>query len=156
MGSIIFFLSEDAASLGTLRGAELLSVTEVSLSSSTRNGGVAVGGLVPVPTVPSVVEVQLEVLPVKKASRMAICASRTLHVSLNSVVSQPQSFTISATRHTLLQGNGLRFNNLKCCKVKLKKLNSVDSVRERSISTERPPLVGQVSNRSPRAVFSTF
>jgi hypothetical protein len=72
-------------------------VTEVSLSSSTEKGGVAVGVLIPVPTV---VEVQLEVLPVKKASMIAICASRTLHVSLNSVVSQPQSFTISETRQT--------------------------------------------------------
>jgi hypothetical protein len=136
MGSTIFFLSEEAASLGALRSAELLSVREVSLSSSTRNGGVAVGVLVPVP---SVVEVQLEVLPVKRASRMAICASRTRHVSLNSVVSQPQSFTISETRHTLLQGSGLRVNSLKHCNIKLKQLNSVPSVRERTIPTERQP-----------------
>jgi hypothetical protein len=68
-GSVIFFLSEETASLGTLRAEELLRVIEVSLSSSTKNGGVAVGVLVPVPTV---VGVQLEVFPVKKASRIAI------------------------------------------------------------------------------------
>jgi hypothetical protein len=85
-GCLICFSSAVTASL-----MSLVRAVDVSFSSNVKNEGVVVGGLVPAPPVP---EVQL-LLPVKKASRITICCSRSRHVSLNSVEWHPQSGTTS-------------------------------------------------------------